>query len=370
MAFLPTMDRPGKRMVVALCPGGVEASGGIGRMMGYLDTALRHRKDSPHLIILDTRGADHILLAPLHFARALGQITWLAATGRISVLHVNLASRGSTLRKAVVVGLARTLRIPYFIHLHGADFVGFFGSAPHFAKAVIRWMFHGAAATVVLGDAWRRFAISTLGVAPQRIKVIYNGAPEPTRLNAPSAGDTPIILFLGRIDPSKGMPELLEALARPEVMARGWRVVAAGLGDIETYASRAAALGLGERITFTGWVGRETVEDLIISATFLVLPSYVEGLPVAVIEAHAHGLPVIASPVGATAEIVRDGETGLLVPPGDVDALAAAMVRLLDDPDLRQRLAEGARRLFRARLDVDIVAAAFADLYATVGRWS
>jgi glycosyltransferase involved in cell wall biosynthesis len=339
-------------------------------MMGYLGSALRRRDNSPPLVILDTRGPHHIALAPLHFARALCRIVWLTATRRMGVLHVNLASRGSVMRKIVVVGLARALGIPYFIHLHGADFVGFFASVPSLFQGMIRWMFRGADATVVLGEAWRRFAVETLGVAPERIRVIYNGAPEPLRLNAPNTDELPIILFLGRVDPTKGMPEILEALARPEVLARPWRLGAAGIGDLAAFGARAAALGLGDRVTFTGWVGREAVEDLIVSATFLLLPSHMEGLPVAVIEAHAHGLPVIASPVGSTAEIVRDGETGLLVAPGDVDALAAAIIRMLDEPDLRRHLAAGARRLFRARLDAEIVAAEFADLYATVGRWS
>jgi glycosyltransferase involved in cell wall biosynthesis len=365
-----TRPRASRRLVVALCPGGAEASGGIGRMIAYLQSSLRRRPGAPSLVIVDTRGPHHIALAPLYFARALAQIGWIAARGRMGVLHVNLASNGSTWRKAVVVAMARTFRMTYIVHLHGADFVGFYNRVPNAIRRLIRWMFAGAVATVVLGDSWRTFAVEHLKVPAERVHVIYNGAPSPARLNAPNPDETPILLFLGRVDPSKGMPEIVEALARPEVRSRPWRVVAAGIGDIPHYQERAAELGIADRITFTGWVGRQTVEELMERATLLLLPSRYEGLPVAVIEAHAFGLPVIASPVGATAEIVRDGETGLLVPPGDVDALAAAIVRMLDDPALRRRLGAGGRRLFEERLDSDTIAGEFERLYAAIGRWS
>ena len=363
-----TQSAYGRRLVVALCPGGAEASGGIGRMIAYLQSALRAIPEAPRLVILDTRGPRHIAFAPLYFARALGQIACLALRGRIGVLHVNLASNGSTWRKAIVVALARALGVTYIVHLHGADFRGFYASTPDFVQAAIRWMFHGAEAVVVLGEAWRRFASTTLKVPPARIRVIYNGAPRPARLNAPSADGPPVLLFLGRIDESKGMPELVAALARPDLKARPWRLVAAGIGEIPRFRAEAEARGIGARIDFLGWVGRERVEELLVGATMLLLPSRYEGLPVAVIEAHAHAVPVIACPVGATDEIVIDGETGLLVPPGDPDRLADAIVRMLDDPALRRRLGAAGRRLFEDRLDADRTAADFARLYAEVGR--
>ena len=355
------------RLVVALCPGGAEASGGIGRMIAYLQTALRGIPGAPPLVILDTRGPRHIAFAPLYFARSLWQIAMLAARRRIGVLHVNLASNGSTWRKLIVVAEARALGLTYIVHLHGADFRGFYASVPGFVKAAIRWMFHGGDAVVVLGQAWKRFAVDTLRVDPARVRVIYNGAPAPARMNAPS-GAVPVLLFLGRIDESKGMPELVAALSRPDLKGRPWRLVAAGIGEIARFRAEADARGIGERVDFLGWVGRERVEELLVEATMLVLPSRYEGLPVAVIEAHAHGAPVIACPVGATDEIVIDGETGLLVPPGDPDRLADAIVRLLDDPALRFRLGAAGRRLFEDRLDADRIAADFARLYAEVGR--
>ena len=99
-------------------------------------------------------------------------------------------------------------------------------------------------------------------------------------------------------------------------------------------------LGVRERVEF-GF--RDDVPDLLETLDVVALPSWTEGLPIVLLEAMAHGRPVVATPVGGTPELVTDGETGLLVPPRDPEALAAALRRVLDDPDLARRLGTAAR---------------------------
>ena len=111
--------------------------------------------------------------------------------------------------------------------------------------------------------------------------------------------------------------------------------------------SQARDLGLGDRVLFTG--AREDVPELLASFDVFAFPSLFEGLCVAVIEAQAAGVPVVATPVGGIRETVVDGETGVLVPPRDAEALAAAILRLLEHPDEGRRLAAEARRRVHAR---------------------
>src|SRR5690606_12083170 len=106
---------------------------------------------------------------------------------------------------------------------------------------------------------------------------------------------------------------------------------------------RAAVLGLEDRVRFTGWVDQDAVRDALAAADVMVLPSYAEGLPLSVLEGLAHGLAVISTPVGAIAEVVEDGVTGLLVQPGDVAGLALALERVIGDPALRARLGAAGR---------------------------
>lgn len=109
-------------------------------------------------------------------------------------------------------------------------------------------------------------------------------------------------------------------------------------------------LGLGDRVILGG--GRDDVPDLLARSAVFVLSSKSEGLPISVIEAMAAGLPVVASQVGGVGELVVDGETGLLVSPGDPQALAGALARLLDEAPLRRALGGAGRRRAQAEFDL------------------
>jgi glycosyltransferase involved in cell wall biosynthesis len=132
----------------------------------------------------------------------------------------------------------------------------------------------------------------------------------------------------------------------------GWSITMAGDGDIAGSRKRAQELGLLDRVTFTGWLDAEQVDDLLESSDVLVLPSYAEGLPMSVIEAFAHGVAVIATPVGAIPEIVIDGESGLLVPAGDTGALC--------------ELARAGRKMWEKDLDITEYAVRLSTIWRTV----
>ena len=103
----------------------------------------------------------------------------------------------------------------------------------------------------------------------------------------------------------------------------------------------AASLGIAQRVAFEGW--QSDARDFLTTFDVFVLPSRFEGFPLVLLEAMLAGLPVVATDVGSVAEAVQDGETGLLVPPDDVQALNEALHTLLDDPDLRRKLGDAGR---------------------------
>jgi glycosyltransferase involved in cell wall biosynthesis len=153
--------------------------------------------------------------------------------------------------------------------------------------------------------------------------------------------DGPIVGNVARLAPQKDHATLLEAAP---LLPEGVRVVIVGDGELRAELERRAD---GLPVELTG--ARDDVPELLASFDVFAFPSLFEGLCLAVIEAQAAGVPVVATPVGGIRETVVDGETGLLVPPRDPAALAAAIRRLLDDPDLAQRLAGEARRRVRER---------------------
>jgi glycosyltransferase involved in cell wall biosynthesis len=158
--------------------------------------------------------------------------------------------------------------------------------------------------------------------------------------------DPPYVLYAGRLSPEKGVAELVAA-------ADGLELVVAGDGPL-----REAVPGA------LGFLARHDLEPLYERCAVVACPSYREGFGVACAEAMAHGKPVVASAVGGLRDLVVDGETGLLVPPGDVEALRGALRRLLEDRELRRRLGAAARERAVERLGWEAATRATLTAYA------
>jgi glycosyltransferase involved in cell wall biosynthesis len=204
---------------------------------------------------------------------------------------------------------------PFVLTLHGTD-VALAERAPAFARPVVR------RARVVIGVS-RALAQAAERLGARDARVVPNGVAIPDDVGEEAA--PPEVLFAGRLSPEKGIEDLL-------AVADGLRLVVAGDGPLRPQVPQ--ALGMLPRDEFYGRLDRAAV---------VVFPSRRDGFPVACAEAMAHGRAVVATAVGGLPDMVVDGETGLLVPPGDPAALRAAIDRLLADPELRQRLGTAAR---------------------------
>lgn len=173
--------------------------------------------------------------------------------------------------------------------------------------------------------------------------------------------DAPLALALGRLHPNKGFDVLLEALAR----APRLHLWIAGEGPEEgALRARATALGLDGRVRFLGW--RRDVAALLAACDMLACPSRHEPLGNVVIEAWAHGRPVVAAASQGPRQLVRDGETGLLVPVEDADALARAMAALASDPVRAAALAAAGRGAYEAGFTEAAVVQRYLDFFAAI----
>jgi glycosyltransferase involved in cell wall biosynthesis len=337
--------------VLILTPLGKGGMGGIDRLMdemrGHVTTG------APDLTVkfLTTRGQGSLLLAPLHCACAAIRLVWNRLARGRCLCHVNLASKGSTYRKLALTWLATRLGHATVIHLHGAMFHDYYRGVGGFQRAQIHRMFRDAARVIVLGSVWRDFVATSFALPPDRILVLPNASSaRPPRL--PEA-TPPEILFLGEVGERKGVPVLIAALGRLSQSGLDWRAVIAGNGNIAPYQAEVERLGLSDRVSFPGWLEEADTHQRLAQAAILVLPSEAEGLPMAIVEAFAWGVPVISTPVGSTPDILHDGVEGLIVPVGDADALATALQRMIGDADLRRRLGANARDFFARNLDFD-----------------
>lgn len=207
---------------------------------------------------------------------------------------------------------------------------------------------------VVLANATpiRDALISEDRFAPEKLRVIHNGVDTEKFQRAqrdrarlfPDVGNEMLVVLVGNMHSDvKGHPWLIAAAPTvvrefPEV-----RFVFAGDGELRpTFAAQVAQLGLEDRFKFLG--RRSDIPEILASCDLAVLPSRAEGLPNAVLEYMAAGLPTIASRVGGMAELIQDGVTGLLVPAEDANALAGALLQFLRDPEQARQIANNGQR--------------------------
>jgi glycosyltransferase involved in cell wall biosynthesis len=202
---------------------------------------------------------------------------------------------------------------------------------------------------------WHKLRIVHCGVIPER----YD---RPALL--PCNGTR--LVFVGRLAPVKGLRVLLAALARARESRPDLQLTLVGDGDDRAHLERLAA-PMGDAVTFTGYLSQEEVAGTLAAADALVLPSFAEGVPVVLMEAMAAGKPVIATPVGGVGELVKDGMSGYLVPPGDAETLADRILLLADDPNLRARMGATGRAWVRAEFDIRTEAARIGALFAGRG---
>jgi glycosyltransferase involved in cell wall biosynthesis len=230
---------------------------------------------------------------------------------------------------------------------------------------------------VANSEATREHLIRVLRVRPEHITVILDA---PKFMTVPSradiervraefgyAPDQPVLICLGRLTDEKGHAVLLQALARIRREFPRVRLLIVGKGHLRRELEKLTrALRLDDIVTFTGY--RDDVSALLSAATVAVHPSLTDAAPFTNIECLRFGVPVISTEVGGISEVIRDGETGILVPRNDVPALAEAVCRALRDPKALRALTERGQLEVAARFSPAVMCQRYEDYFAAVLR--
>lgn len=281
----------------------------------------------------------------------------LLATSPDAVLLFT-ATGASVAEKGLMARMARAKNIPVFLFPRGAEIIDIVSKSP-FQKAWIKPAMSGATHFFCQGPAWQRFAVDILGFSSSHAPIIYNWSATPDllaigaqRASLPPA-NCPRLLFVGWLEREKGIFELLEA-CRALSLLFPFTLTIAGRGHAEASAiGFVREHGLEKYIRFVGWVDGASKLALLSASDILVLPSWAEGLPNAMIEAMAANLAVVVSSVGIVPDLISDEVEALLVPPRDVNLLRYAIQRLLVDSVFRDQLASRGHEFARTHFAVD-----------------
>jgi glycosyltransferase involved in cell wall biosynthesis len=202
------------------------------------------------------------------------------------------------------------------------------------------------------------------GISADRIRVIANGIADPRNGTGSSDGRQPDrLLVVGRLVDGKNVDLLIDVVAQLRAVHSTVELVVAGDGPLrDALEERARRAGIATAVTFRGFVSN--LADEYASASVFVLPSRTEGMPMSLLEAMSHALPIVATSVGSIPKVVRDNVEAFLIPPDDAPALYGALRRMLDDAPLRTALGSRARARFEEAYTADVMADAYAALYA------
>jgi glycosyltransferase involved in cell wall biosynthesis len=240
--------------------------------------------------------------------------------------------------------LKRRYGIPYIVSLRGGDVPGFrpydFRIYHKLIAPALRVIWRDAAAVIANSNGLRDLARA---FNSREIPVIPNGV-DPLRNSTGARAWTPVrLLSVGRVVHQKGLDLGLRALAGLQDLDWEWYIVGDGT-QMRALKSLARELGLSDRVRFPGWQSREELAGWYHQANLFIFPSRHEGMPNAVLEAMASGLPVIATRIAGNEELVLDGLTGTLVEPEDVESLRAGLHKLLTDAQMREQMGAAGRR--------------------------
>jgi len=271
---------------------------------------------------------------------------------KIDIVHIHGSDITSSTRKYFYFRLAKIFNRKVIYHFHGASFVEQYRSASAGWQRRIKDFFTGVDLVICLSESWRK---AIMEIAPDsKVQVIHNSVSVPSlaepRLNK---GDQTInITFLGLIGERKGVFDLLHVMER--LIQEGLDVCLniGGNGDVDRLMNDLDQKKLKERVLYLGWINGDDKDALLRKTDIFVLPSYGEGMPMAILEAMSYGVPVVSTFVGGIPEVVKDGETGLLFQPGDINTLYDKLKFLITNQVERNSLGLAGRSLIESRFDL------------------
>lgn len=277
--------------------------------------------------------------------------------------HIHAASYGSTFRKGWYVRAAKKWGKKVILHIHGAEYMIFYEKSNK--KEKIRTILNTADKVIALSDEWKHKFDRTFGLT--NCVVLENGI-DTERLQPAitSCQEHPhTFVSLGRLGERKGTYDLITAIEQAKTEVPDIKCYLAGDGEIEKCNDLIKQKRLDNNIIVVGWADFDKKLELLRKSSVLVLPSYNEGLPMAILEGMACGKAIISTRVGAIPEVVKK-DNGILIQPGDVNALARALITCSTDSKMVLRMSQNNIKKIEDRFRMRVMHEKLARYYETV----
>lgn len=263
--------------------------------------------------------------------QALVRTWWLCQFDHnIKIIHIHGAANASFYRCRMFIRLAKRFGKKIILHEHAADFVEFYNATTD--KTEIVRTINTCDCLIVLSNSWKEYFLS-IGIEERKIRVLNNIVSPPKAESRPHGDGKLHLLYMGEISNRKGTFDLLKAISDNKDYFKDKLLLRIGGnevdGDIKTYIREH---GLNGFVSYEGWISGQKKTECLTWEDVYILPSYNEGLPIAILEAMSYSHPVISTPVGGIPEVLKSGENGILVQPGNTEEIAASIRHYIEQP--------------------------------------
>lgn len=289
--------------------------------------------------ILSTNSRKGHFIGYLQTIKAFLTLPVERAKGR-KIAHIHYASGKSFFRKKMIMFWAKMLGFKIVMHCHAANGKAYFKAS---GVEKIRRILNKADANAVLSEHWKDFFEKELRCA--NVTIVNNIIGRHSKTSRTDKTNTTTFLFLGKIDNHKGVFDLVEACKRLKTKALNFKVIIGGNGKNEQLVDLLTSHKLDDIVEFRGWMDTEAKYKAFSESDVLILPSYMEGLPISILEAMEQEKGVIATPVGGVPEIIRHDFNGIIVSPGNIDEIESAIARYINEPTLAKQHGENSRNI-------------------------
>ncbi|MBU1933605.1 MAG: glycosyltransferase [Candidatus Omnitrophica bacterium] len=295
----------------------------------------------------------NIILKSFYFIRCLTlYLIRLVWERHIRIVHIYTSSRGSFYRKAIILLMAKVFRKRTIFHIEAGSFDVFYDTGHSLRRFSVRRILDLSDSIVVLSNTW--LSEMSRMTSNRNIKVIPNSVDTLLLKRMALKRDSSLmnVLTLGRLGWRKGTYDILDTIPLVIKELPEAKFYLAGDGDLGGVKRICEKKGIDKNVVISGWLRGEKLLKALENASIFLLPSYHEGLPVAIVEAMASGLPIVSTRVGGIPEAVKENVNGLLIEPGQKEKLARNIITLLKDKELREKM--GRNNIKRMETDFSI----------------
>jgi glycosyltransferase involved in cell wall biosynthesis len=356
-----------KKVSVALI-GPIFCNGGISSVIGAIANSERI-KNTYNLIFFNSSNYkdSSFIINFVVFIKSLYLYLRELTKTKINIAHIHTSYGRSFYRKIFFIYLSHIFKVKIILHIHSSRFEDFFIDSAGFKKKVIEFFLKKVDIIVLLCNKWKKQIENKFAL--KNVTIIHNPVPldiSSLELNKDRSNlDSAKILFLGFLIRSKGIYDIVEIADKLKDSSFAHKIIICGKGEEEKDLRRKIKEKNLTNIEFLGWVSGQTKNDLLRTSDIFLLPSYKEGMPIAILEAMAFGLPIISTNIAGIPDLVIDNENGYLINTGDISGFVDKIEILIKCPAKRKSFGKRSR-LISENFRIDKISESWRDLYQSV----